>query len=410
MEMRYEAVVAGGGPAGCAAALALVRGGRRVLLLDDSAAGDFKMGEALPPAGRPLLRDLGVLERFLEGGHLACFGNLSAWGGPALRETDFIFDRNGHGWHLDRARFDAGLRAAARDAGAHVREGVRVTSAERGGARWSVSFDGVSADRAPTGREIGRRESDERRSADGGPAERGSDDGDQGEHDRDGRDFVECDWVIDATGRRSTIARKAGTERVHADALVAFHARFRTANGGDRDSRTMIESVPGGWWYTALVPGTTRVVAFLTDADLADRATLLSADGFAARLEETVHVGGVLRAHGYAIDGRPRGADAGSARLDRFSGDGWLAAGDAAVSFDPLSSQGMLTALYTGLRAGQALAAHLAGDGVALDAYVARLEEVHRAYTANRMEYYALEPRWRHAPFWARRVGSRAGG
>ena len=69
------------------------------------------------------------------------------------------------------------------------------------------------------------------------------------------------------------------------------------------------------------------------------------------------------------MEDRPRGADAGSARLDRFVGDGWVAAGDAALSFDPLSSQGMLTALYTGMKAGQALSAHLAGDGGALEAY-----------------------------------------
>ena len=39
---------------------------------------------------------------------------------------------------------------------------------------------------------------------------------------------------------------------------------------------------------------------------------------------------------------------AGTAHLDRPVGDGWLAAGDAAASFDPLSSQGILTAVLMG--------------------------------------------------------------
>jgi len=34
------------------------------------------------------------------------------------------------------------------------------------------------------------------------------------------------------------------------------------------------------------------------------------------------------------------------------TGEGWLAAGDAALSLDPLSSQGLFKALYTGLAGG----------------------------------------------------------
>ena len=44
----------------------------------------------------------------------------------------------------------------------------------------------------------------------------------------------------------------------------------------------------------------------------------------------------------------PRGGDAGTARLDQVARAGWAAAGDAAVSYDPLLSQGILTALFTG--------------------------------------------------------------
>lgn len=362
---RFAALVAGGGPAGAAAALALARGGRRVLLVDDRPAAAFRVGEALAPAARPLLRDLGVLERFLADGHLASHGNLSSWGSPQLHASDFIFDPHGHGWHLDRARFDGSLREAVEAAGGVVRGGARVASVARDGAGgWRVVL------RTPGGAE----------------------------------ESVDAEWLVDATGRSAAVARQTGAARLHGDALVALFARFHSPNGGDRDARTMIESAPGGWWYTALVPGDVRVVAWLTDADLADRATLLSAEGFAAAMAETRHVSAVLAAHGYALAGRPRGADAGSARLDRFAGDGWVAAGDAALSFDPLSSQGILTALYTGMRAGQALAAHLDGDGAALAAYADRLEEIHRAYVENRATFYGFEARWAESPFWSRRA------
>jgi len=355
--------VAGGGPAGAAAALALARGGRDVLLVDDRPRGAFRIGEALAPAALPLLRDLGVLARVAEDVHLPRHGNLASWGSAGLHASDFIFDPNGHGFSLDRARFDASLRDAAREAGARVHAGARVASAERDGDGWRVVL------RAP-----------------------------------EGVQDVSCEWLVDATGRSSALARQHGAVRVHADRLVAFNARFTAAREGDRDTRTMVESAPGGWWYTALVPGGERVVAWLTDADLADRAALLTEEGFAAAVAESRHVSAALRAYDYFISQRPRGADAGSSRLDRFAGDGWIAAGDSALAFDPLSSQGILTALYTGLRAGQALHAHLGGDAGALAAYAERLEEIHRAYEENRAVFYGYEARWADLPFWRRRL------
>ena len=227
----------------------------------------------------------------------------------------------------------------------------------------------------------------------------------------DRREPLRCDWLIDATGRRAAVARSIGVAQIHHDRLVAFHARFQgPSNGADRDSRTLIEAVPDGWWYSALVPGEIRVVTYQTDSDLADRPRLLSPEGFQARLEESRHLHPLLSAHGYILTDRPRVTDASTSRLDRFAGPGWLAVGDAALSFDPLSSQGIMTALYTGLRAGQAVDRCLAGEDGVMDDYEQRLESIHEAYRRNLVEYYALERRWPEQAFWQRRsrYGTRA--
>jgi flavin-dependent dehydrogenase len=89
----------------------------------------------------------------------------------------------------------------------------------------------------------------------------------------------------------------------------------------------------------------------------------------------------------------PRRVDAGSARLDRTGGDGWLAIGDAAMSFDPISSHGLLTALSTGLAAGET---SLAGDQEFTDT-------TWRAYVRTRHACYASEERRADAPFWRKR-------
>lgn len=365
MNRDAQVIVAGGGPAGAAAAIVLARSGRRVLLASGAQGDAFRVGEAVPPAVRPLLRDLGVLDRFLADAPLPCYGNVSVWGGDEPAATDFIFDPNGHGWHLDRARFDATLRDAARDVSAEVLSAARLVGAVRDGANWQVTLSNSEGD-------------DEE---------------------------LRCDWLIDATGRRAAVARRVGATRLRDDRLVAFYARFRSAVGADRDSRTAIEANPDGWWYTALVPSGERVVAFLTDADLVDRAAMLSTAGFSQQLGASRYVRGVLTDHRYEAVGAPHGADAGTARLERVTGVGWVAVGDAAVSFDPLSSQGILTALFTGLRAGQAIDRALAGDPTGLDGYVRRVDEIDRAYRRHRAVYYAAEGRWPDRPFWRRRLG-----
>ena len=75
----------------------------------------------------------------------------------------------------------------------------------------------------------------------------------------------------------------------------------------------------------------------------------------------------------------------------------------SALSFDPLSSQGMFDAIYTGLRGAEAVDAALDGDREPLRVHSERLERVRAAYLRHRRIYYAAESRWPDRPFWRRR-------
>lgn len=361
VDRELAVVVAGGGPAGAAAAIVLGREGHHPLLADEPGREAARVGEALPPAATPLLRDLGVLDRFLADGHLPCFGNVSAWGSEIPRAADFIFNPRGHGWHLDRAKFDSMLRSEAEAAGAEIL-GARLTSLRRDREEGWIA----------TLRHAGGR-----------------------------MEAIRCRWLVDATGRRSIVARAAGAARIHDDRLVAVHARIRPVSG-DSDGRTLIESGPHGWWYSALIPSGDRVVAFLSDSDLLGRPAILGPEGFRARLDESKLISRKLSASGDDLASAPRATDSRSSRLDHFAGEGWLAVGDAAMAFDPLSSQGILNALYTGMRGGQALSRRSSGDD-AVEGYAARLESIYEAYRRHLDAYYRLETRWPGLPFWERR-------
>ena len=165
-----------------------------------------------------------------------------------------------------------------------------------------------------------------------------------------------------------------------------------------------MEAVADGWWYTTPLPGHRRVVAFLTDSDLMPSRSARTDQDWHRRLAQAPHVRDQLAQSGCSLHTNPPILDASVAHLDHPSGCGWLAAGDAAVSFDPLSSQGILTSLVMGQGAGHALAAILTRADrqplIRWGAEYARLLETHLRLRA---AYYALERRWPTAPFWARR-------
>jgi len=167
----------------------------------------------------------------------------------------------------------------------------------------------------------------------------------------------EAAFVIDATGRSARIARAFGARRERPDRLVAV---FREA--AVEGSSTAVVAYENGWSYSA--PG---ITAFVTDADLLPK-----------------------------LPGRV--TDASTSWLDRLAGPGWAATGDAAVAFDPLSSQGIVTAIVMGREAGR-----LAAGEITAEEYDEEYASVLDEHLALRGAYYGLERRWPEAAFWRRR-------
>ncbi len=352
--IEADVLVVGAGPAGATAALNLAP--LRQVVVMHRPAPPSRIGESLAPAARRLFSAMGLWDDFVAQGHAPCHANRAIWGGPVAFETDFLRDPDGHGWHLGRAAFEAWLTAVAVRRGATFHAVAGIDSVRREGGRWLVQAGTLA---------------------------------------------VSAEFVIDAGGRAAPFARRLGIGHRADDRLVCAWTRGTMARPDA--GLTFIESEAAGWWYTAPLPGGRRVLAFHTDSDLLDAPM-----DHSPMAHIPAGVASVLEGCGFSAAGAMTVVPANSRRLAEGGGDAWLAAGDAAMSFDPLSAQGIFNALYTGLAAAEAADRWLSGDVDGVAEAVRVFDGVYAVYRRNLMHWYRAEQRFGGGTFWRRRPHAQA--
>ncbi|MBI4902379.1 MAG: NAD(P)/FAD-dependent oxidoreductase, partial [Acidobacteria bacterium] len=166
---------------------------------------------------------------------------------------------------------------------------------------------------------------------------------------------------------------------------------------------TLVEAREHGWWYAVPVPGDRVAAGWMTDPDLLRDAGLHQDAAWMEQLRASHHIADVL-------DGaEPLSAvevrSAGSFCLQTITGPGWLAAGDSASTYDPLSGQGILKALRFGRIASYAVLDSLRGRPGALALYERLVRQDYETYLEQKKEYYGRVKRWPESMFWRRRQG-----
>jgi flavin-dependent dehydrogenase len=361
----FDAVVLGAGPAGLATALALRRRAPlSVLVVDAGRPERDRVGETTSPNLLVALGRLGLTERFRNGAHVPCPGTASIWGRQRVGYNDFVLDPMGPAWRLDRPQFDRMLVEAAEESGVTL--------------RWRTRCDGVAHDgNVPRPHHLRLSSASE------------------------GAFVVRAGVVVDATGPGAHLARAMGARRRVDDRLFAA-VRFGPAANGTATLQTLIEAVAEGWWYGARTPGDRAVVMFVTDREGIRRLRAGGPPAFDAALARTSLVRSVASP---SVTGLRRAVLAVySSALDRHAGDGWVAVGDAAASYDPIAGQGVSKALADGIAAAGHAQSLLEG-GPPLVASSPSPAEALAGYRRNRAHVYGLERRFPGAAFWeVRRV------
>jgi len=345
-----DVAIVGGGPAGLAAAIFLAQAGVAVAMVTQPDRGGDKIGESLAPDSCPILQQLGVWEGFLADKHLPCPGNRSAWGSADLTDYSFIGNPYGSGWHLDRLRFEARLAQRVKELGVEITIGRVLPQCQRSRGKWHLTI-------APDNR------------------------------------VIVAPFVMDATGRNSWFARRQGVQRYLDDRQVGVAAFLEPRDRPIEDATSLVEATEGGWWYSALLPDG-RLAAFrATDPDCRSDRRSWWRELAATRYTRD-------RARPYCDRASLKVVPANSSRLECFSGEGWLAIGDAAIAYDPLSAHGLTLALASARDGAKAI---LKGDSQAFSTYDRRLQAAYDRYSQMRREIYALEQRWPQSSYWLRR-------
>lgn len=327
MDERCDVLIAGAGPAGCAAAALLADRGRRVLLLERGAVPHARLcTHAIMPAGLPVLAQMGVLDRIEAAGAQRWWGvRLMLNGVPLQAALPRAWAAFPYGLSLRRERLDPILlHAVQQRATAEVRTG------------WSV--EGLLGQ---TGVVSGARVRD----AEGGCRRIGA------------------RLVVAADGRRSRLARAARLpERLLPNRHTALIAYI---DGVPPDEHPCLEGFYDRGRSASMLPadGGLRVAGVMATPDRWPRAEwpgrilaeLRRYPGMADRLAHARVVSAPTPVRGL------RNA------LRQPARPGFAAIGDAAAQTDPAFGQGIAWGLRAGRRLAQAADTALrAGDGPVL--------------------------------------------
>ena len=340
MRLACDVLVVGGGPAGSSTASALARAGVHVMLVDRARFPRPKpCAEYLSPEASRILDAMGALAAVESTGAAQLKGVLVRAPNGATIRGEFVA---GHAYTPYRERglsvrrevLDKVLIDAARDAGADVREGTRVTALEKDPAGFRVKVGDAS---------------------------------------------IHADIVIGADGLHSVVASRLGLSRAARwPRRLALVTHYENVAGigelaemhVEHDGFVGIADVGQGLTTVAMVVPAHRAREIARNKEQFLSKWLESKPQLANRFTRARRVSPV----------RATGPFASQAR--RAWSDDALLVGDAADFFDPFTGEGIYAALHGGELAATAAVAALRADGAArrhaLAAYDAERRRVFR--------------------------------
>lgn len=357
--MRFDVCVIGGGPAGASAAIRLARLGHSVCVVEKAVSPRPHFIQSLAPGVREALSILGLPPEALDEHAVLINGLQLRWASQELE--NITPPPHGMGSVLDRGRFDARLQQAAMEAGVCWLAKSRVVHCVRPHRGWTLRLSGP---------EIARTEAA----------------------------MICANYLIDAAGRNGFLPGirhpiSAPTIAI-CGVLVANHTT----------TQMRVEALRDGWCWGAPTPqGDLIAMTFVgrnPSGQLRDlgaeqrwRRMLMSATLFAPFADLQITTPLIVR-------------DASTYNCVEPIGRDFLRVGEAQLSLDPLSSNGVNRAMHDGIAAAtvvHTLLRHPDRQELCSEYYASRQNECaehHRIWSAG---FYAQVKRFSDHSFWKQR-------
>jgi len=314
----FDFAVAGGGPAGSSAAIALAQRGHSVVLFEREAFPRFHIGESLLSTANDAFAVLGLAERMAAanfpvkwGARLFTHDGMSGRGVDFATVTEVMRPQT---YQVPRSEFDRILMERAREAGVDVRERHRVTA----------------CDFTPEAAVL------------------------EVERNNEERFTIRVRALVDATGRQGLIAKKFNLRtdepRLANIAVFSHYSNVPLIEGERPNDIRIVARSDSGWFW--LIPISAELMS--VGVVLPKKLFLQMPDGTnEERLERAIaDTPLVARLMQDARREWPVRVEKDfSYRASSYAGDRWILAGDAGSFLDPVFSTGVSIAMESGIEA-----------------------------------------------------------
>ena len=352
---EYDVVVIGAGIAGTVLTYLLNKKSINVRLIGAIKNPPIKLGESLPPSALPMFDRLG-LSAFLNS-HQTSSGYQAVWGSRKIKQSGFggIRSRENRdqpmGWKIDKTILTEQIRETLPDA-------------------TLLQANVTSIDASHTGHII---------------------------HIDDEQEWIRAKFIVIATGRQSGLSRQLGIKHHTFDQLLAYTVNVPRIKQDAITKPVFIEAFEHGWGLASQLDVNQNVLSVFTNkySDMAREYKRFN--NWRLICQHTEYFKHFIPDN---VSCQVLGLNASSRIAKNLQGKSWLLIGDAAMSFDPLSSHGMTTAIYTAEQAANALCQQLAAPGEHFKQYAQKMTSIYNTYLNELVSLYRQERRWSGSGFW----------
>ncbi|MCJ8288788.1 MAG: FAD-dependent monooxygenase [Crocinitomicaceae bacterium] len=192
--------------------------------------------------------------------------------------------------------------------------------------------------------------------------------------------------IIDATGRNRAILKLLGITNESLDNQVALSCHLPYFKHPKLIHPVYVESFENGWGIVSTLNEHINGMTLYTKKGSSILPQLKDYQNWKELLSNTKLLKDFLTDD---LNRKVVGGKANSSKASQITGSNWLAIGDAAIAFDPLSSHGISNAIYCANLASTAIESHVTNDAIApFQQYDDTICQIFNEYSRQKLKLY----------------------